>query len=310
MLKLFGQLRKPEDDSSSGGGAVDRGDDFTLNAADAQAADDTQAAVEIGKKGDTNDEPARDDKGRFIPKARFDEQVGKERAAREAAERQLAELQAQLKQVNRNADVAQIEEEIKSMEKQHAKLLLDGDHEKAAELMSQIRFKERQVAIQEATHLSAQAKEQAREEIRVEIAIEKLQTAYPQLDENHEDFDEGLVNLVLAEQRRLIEDERLTPSKALTKAATDIMKRFVPAKAADDQGAKGLAAAQKGADRKAAQVQKNLDASKRQPPDMKDVGMDSDKAGIKDDIDVSKLSFSEFEALPEATKARLRGDLV
>jgi hypothetical protein len=58
------------------------------------------------------------------------------------------------------------------------------------------------------------------------------------------------------------------------------------------------------------QVKKNLDTQARQPASMRDVGMDSDKAGVKGDIDVSKLSADEFAALPESTKAKLRGDLL
>ena len=53
-----------------------------------------EEAVETPEK-DKAEEPARDEKGRFagIPKARFDEAVGKEREAREAAERRAAELE-------------------------------------------------------------------------------------------------------------------------------------------------------------------------------------------------------------------------
>ena len=73
---------------------------------------------------------------------------------------------------------------------------------------------------------------------------------------------------------------------------------------------KGLSAGKTATDRKEAQVAKNLDTQRRQSPSMKDAGMDSDKAGIKDKIDVSKLTPEEFAALPEATKAKLRGDVL
>lgn len=57
-----------------------------------------ETVKEVVEEGEKPEEPARDDKGRFagIPKARFDEAVGKEREAREAAERRASELERQL----------------------------------------------------------------------------------------------------------------------------------------------------------------------------------------------------------------------
>ena len=66
----------------------------------------------------------------------------------------------------------------------------------------------------------------------------------------------------------------------------------------------------RGADRKAAAVDRALDASRKQPPSTTKVGADSDKYGVNTGgkVDYRKLSEAEREALPEATKARLRGD--
>lgn len=250
----------------------------------------------------------RDDQGRFIPKGRFDEAVGKERAARETAERKLAELQATLKQVDRNADAIKLESEIVGLEKAHSKLLLDGDHEKAAELMSQIRLKERTIAIQEATHLSTAAKNEMREELRYDAAVESLESTYDVLNPNHEDFDADLIDLVLGAQRTYIENERLTPSAALVKAAKTVMGKLgTKVEAATE---KGLAAGKVAQDRKQAQVEKNIAAAKSQPASMKESGIDSDKAGQVGNVDVAKLTREEFAALPAATKAKLRGDLL
>ena len=251
----------------------------------------------------------RDEQGRFIPKGRFDEAVGKERARAEAAERKLAELQANLKQIDRNADAEKLEGEIVALEKQHAKLLLDGDHEKAADLMTQIRLKERTIAIQQATHLSAQAKNEAREEVRMDAAIESLETTYTALNPEHDDFDQDLVDLVLATQTSLMQNERLAPSAALVKAAQKVMSKM-GGKPAPTEDAKGLAAGKVAQDRKQAQVEANIAAAKRQPASLKDSGIDSDKAGQTGKIDVAKLTREEFAALPEATKAKLRGDLI
>lgn len=317
--KLFGNiLRKPFDgDGDDLGG--DRGDDFTPT--EDKPEPEAAAEEEVGEKEEApaddaaeEEDPPRDELGRFakrdeprIPKARFDEAVAKERARAEALERQLAELQAAQAQVKRQEDTGKLEAEITALERQRAQLLLDGEADKAAEIAMTIRAKERQLAIEESRSMTAQAKEQAREEIRLELTVERLENEYPELNPESDAYDEDLVELVLARQKSLVERNRMSPSKALAQAATSIMARFgaQKAEAGEQKGLKSTVA-----DRKQAQVKKNLEALKKQPASTKDAGMDSDKMGEKLLPDVSKMTYEEFEALPEATKAKLRGDFV
>jgi hypothetical protein len=318
-----------DDDGKGGGGAVDRGDEIKIAAAAADKAADEAAAAEAAAaeaaeaealaaaaaKGDEGDgEPARGPDGKFakkddkdearIPKSRFDDAVAKERQAREAAEGRLAELQAQLKTVDRNADNEKLETEITDLEAAHAKFMLDGEVEKAAAAMRDIRMKERQIGISSNAALTEQAKEQAREEMRMELTIERLETTYEEFNPEHENFDPGLVEMVLAMQRHKI-GQGISPSKALISAAADVMKRMHTDGGKGDP--KGLAAATKANDRKADQVKKNLDAAKSQPGDLKNAGKDSDKGG-------EALTWSgtkeEFDAMPDSTKAKLRGDTI
>ena len=251
---------------------------------------------------------ARDDKGRFIPKSRFDEAVTKERERREAAERQLSELQKQMQTVSRAADTVDLEKQLVELRKQDRRAMMDGDEEKSIALAAQIDRINRQIIIQESQSMSSQASEEARESIRVEMAIEKLEEAYPVLKEGSETFDQGLVDLVLAAQNQLITRDRMPPSQALVKATNDIMVRFQPAKAVDDKPAGGLAGA-KGADRTQAAKAKNVDAALRTPPDTRDVGIDSDKIGMKSGQHVLE-TVDDLKAIPLATMKRLRGDLV
>ena len=263
------------------------------------------------------EEQPRNEKGQFekkeprIPKSRFDEQVGKERDAREAAERRAAELERQLlerqQQEKQSADVEAVEAKIGEMEKAYNQLLLDGEVDKASELMSKIRKAERQIATLEAEQRTAQRTTQILESERVELVIAQAESEYPQLNPESDQFDEQIVNFVLAEQQRLIKTQGLAPSKALGKAAESVMKRFAPQEQAAPQKGLAKAAAE---DRKAEQVKKNLAASKAQPASMKDSGMDSDKAGATGLPDPTKMTTEEWAALPEATKARLRGDVL
>lgn len=277
----------------------------------AEAADKEAAEKEAAAKAAADEERARDEKGRFIPVSRHKDVLEKERERADIAERKLAELNDQLKQVDRNVDVQKLETEITELEKAHAKALLDGDADKAAEHMRAIRLKERTIAIQESDRLSSRAKDQAREEVRLDMAIERLEAAYPQLNEKSDEFDQTLTEMVLSSQRTYIERDRMAPADALVKAAATVMEKFktaLPAAAADE---KGLQAAKDAAkERTEAQVKANLDAAAKTPAALKDAGKDSDKSGLTEKVDVKKLTDEEFRALPDATKARLRGDML
>lgn len=298
--------------------STDRGDSFTPtvdidddklvpDTLDTKPEDTTDEVAQPEDKAAESKDTTRDDKGRFIPKSRFDEAVTRERERRETAERQLAELQSQMKSVSRTAEVADLEAQLVDLRKQDRRALMDGNEDKSIELAAQIDRINRQIIIQESAGLSTQAGEAARESIRVEMAIEKLEDTYPVLKEGSETFDQGLVDLVLATQSQLMTRDRMSPSQALVKATNDIMVRFQPAQKADEKPAGGLSGA-KGSDRTQASKAKNIDAALRTPADTRDVGIDTDKAGMKDGMPVP-MSIKDLDAIPEATLRRMRGDM-
>jgi hypothetical protein len=297
----------PSMDDSSDELSVDSHDSGKVEAQDA-AVDKGEQAADDKTEQTEQTEQVRDEKGRFIPKARFDEAVTKEREKREAAERQLQELQKQMQAVSRTADATKLEDQLKEVRKAERKAIMDGDEEKSTELAAQADRINRQIMIAESQTMSNQAGEEAREGIRVEMAIEKLEGIYPALKEGSEAFDQGLVDLVLAQQQQLMSRDRMPPSQALTKAANDIMSRFQPPAKADEKPAGGLKDA-KGADRAAQSKQKNIDAAMKTPPDTRDVGVDTDKAGMRDGMP-QPSNVDDLKAIPEATLKRMRGDLV
>lgn len=288
--------------------------------ADELVEDLTKKEEKVEEKAEEDDGKVEEDKprgkdGKFeakIPKSRFDEAVGKEREAREAAENRVRMLEQQLqenvRQVQQGTKIAEMESKVEELEKQYTQLALDGEGDKAAAVMKDIRHLERQIVKAETAAESQNVTAQTLEGDRVELAIATLEAEYPVLNPESDEFDESLVNFVLSEQRRLMQNEGLAPSKALTKAAIKIVSRFA-APAKESEESKGLKNVE--SDRKAAQVQKNLDAQKRQPASMKDVGLDSDKVGMTEKLpDASKLTQEEFNALPESTKAKMRGDFL
>lgn len=319
-MKIKYVFRGPAgDDGDAGGGAVDRGDSIVIDTAAQEAALAAQAekdvadaaaakAAEEAADEAAKAEPARDpDTGKFVPKARLDEQVGKERLRAEAAERRAAELEAKLGQVSRSEDVAKLEESIAAMEKNHAKLLLDGQQDEAAKVMKEIRLTERRIALQQSQEHSTQISQQTREEIKMDFAIERLESKYDQLNPASEIYNQDLVEDVLGWQSVYMERYRLPPSQALTKAADYVMSlQKEEAAPTPAPAAKGLGAGKADTN---PQVVKNLAAAAAQPANLKDSGMDSDKGGYTGKIDINNLTPEEFDALPASKRAELRGDL-
>lgn len=290
------------------------------NKPDEVAKPDPAAEPESKKEDGQGEELPRDEKGRFtekearIPKSRFDEAVGKEREAREAAERRAQEAERRLAEATKKGDEAQelqrIEGEVEALEVKYQELLLDGNTAEAANVMKQIRLAERQIATAEAEARAKATTAQVIEVDRLQAVVARLESDYPEFNPDSENYDEDLVSLVLAKQRSLIQDG-MSPSQALTKAGKDVATRFLATQkeAAKAEEAKGLAAAAKQGDRQKEAVAKAIEVQKTQPASTKEVGIDSDKLGAKELPDITKLTADEFDALPEATKARLMGNL-
>ena len=304
------------DDGSDAGGEVDRGDVIDAAAveveADEQPRDDEGKFAKEAEPEVVAEVKPRKDAHVMIPKARFDEQVQKERGRAEAAENRARELEAQIRQVSRNENVQQLDAAIEEMEDMLESARLDGDKDKSKALARELRLMERQVSINESNRMSETAKDQAREEMRLDLTIEKLEALHPMLAEGDEAYDQDIVDLVLATQRDLIQRERMTPSKALEAATKKVMMKVHPANSDGVVPEKsGLKEAKTVDGRKEAQVKKNIATAGKQPASLKEAGMDSDRAGQTKELpNVSSMTYEEFAALPASTKSKMRGDML
>ena len=308
MQSLFRRLMDNADANGSSG-VLDRGDAIPPQDEPKELPKDEPSKDEP-PVDESHDEQTRDeDTGKFIPKERHQAVLEKARSRAEAAERRLAEIEQRQQQLNRTADVDKLEQDVADLRKQERAALLDGNEEKAAQLSAQADTLNRRIAIAEAGHMSAQDKDQALEDMRMELTIERMEEKYPVLDSNNEEFDQDIVDDILDKQAGLMQRERLSPSKALAKATESVMKRYTQKETAPEKA--GLGAAQAATGRKEAAVAKNLDAAARQPGSMKDSGLDSDRAGqTAPTPDAGNMTVEEFNALPESTRAKMRGDFV
>lgn len=305
---------------------VDRGDDFnptetkvTDNKVD-NPKEEEQLELELEPDADPNVDPEtdsdetdaqRDEKGRFIPKDRFDEAVGRERAEKERLAAQLADLEKREADRAVSQDLQKAAAKIKEMIREHTKLLADGELDQASDLMENILQLQTDMQDTRARAYAEQGRTQAKSEIQYDAVVARLELEYPEINpEDTENFDRDAVRRVQAYMTGLIQMEKMSPSKALQESVATILgaKRAQENQSEDD---KRKAADELGMRRKQTAVTKAIDAQARQPAPLKDVGKDHDAdGGPLDAAAVMKLSWDEFIKLPEEKLSELRGDTV
>jgi len=245
---------------------------------------------------DVEDEDEPTPKEHMIPKGRFDEVNAKRRIA----EARIAELEAAAAATTRATEEGEADTfDFDTKEDELTAALIDGDAALAKSLRSEIRAAERAqitrdieaTAIAKATETltKSQAKSDA------DGAVADINKAYPIFDPESETFDQDLTNEAIA-MARGYQSQGYTFPDALKKAVGNLAKL-------NDLTAEGE---QKPATRASVDVgktQAKLDAANQQPP--KNKGSAIKEAAT----DPENMTDAEWDALPPATKKRLRGDL-
>jgi hypothetical protein len=303
------------------GETIDRGDDFTPTEDDTPTVDD-KAKVGVTEddklvKDEVKDEaePKAEDKpapkkDTRIPLARHEELLAKERERRTALETELANTRQGQRVATTNADITKAEEKLLTLEAEHAQLVTDGDAKKAAGKMTEIRKLERSI-IESRAELNTQAAEaRAYERVRYDMVCDRLEEAYPTLDEKHESFDAAKSAEVMELMQGYVATGKYTRADALQKA----VKLLMPAtttrqEVAVESDVRVDAAEVAKQARTLAARGKAADAAAKQPPDIGKVGLDSDKVGGKlDAAKAIKLSQDQFAKLDDETLSKIRGD--
>lgn len=305
--------------------AIARGDVFegsdTLDDLPDTKADEPKVEdkVDDTKVEDKVDEPKTEDKAddtkaekpkkdTRIPLSRHQELINKERERREALERQLAEYQKGTEVAKTNEELTKLEDSVLAMEEKYNKLMADGEVKDAAALMTKIRQTERSIIKAQSDAQMAVAMAQAAESARYSIALERIEEAYPELNEDSPEYDEEKMADV-ADLKAVYQRRGMTPTQALQKA---VLKFFPKAetKAQEDATTVAPRVSDKdvAAERKKAAAAKTADAVKSQPPSTAKAGIDNNRTVGLTAQDVIKLPQDKFAKLDEAELAKLRGD--
>jgi hypothetical protein len=284
---------------------------LTAEKAAETAAAEAAAAAKEGETPKAGEEGKAKPKDTRLPLARHQEILDKERERRAAVETELAQYKQGGKIADVGAEITAAETNLIALEATYAKHLTDGEHEKAAALMAQIRRTERAI-IEKSSAVREQAAEaRAVERVRYDTTVERLEAQFPQLNVEHEDFDKAKTAEVL-ELKEAFQTKGYTPSAALQKAVKLIMPPETKKQEAALETEARVDPKEVEKARKAAAVEKTAAAVAATPANAAKVGANSDAGGggAVTAKDVIKMSFKDFSALDETTLARMRGDVI
>lgn len=321
--KFFRLMRPAGDDGADSGGTdvVDRGDDWAptddedINPDDPDGELKPAPKAKAAPKADPDeDEPEEEDqlkakKDSRIPLNRHKEILAKERTQREALEKQLAQYQNSQRVEQTNEQLTTAEDNLIKMEGEYNTLLANGEIEKATALMSKIRQSERAIVEHKSELRANVIASRAVEQARYDIALERIEEAYPQLNDKADEYDAALVDDV-ADLKQVYMGRGDTPTQALQKAVKKLLGQEDRTQKQATEVAPRVSEKDVAVERKKAAVAKVSDALKRTPPSTRDVGMDSDRAGKITPKDIMNMSQDDFAKLGEEQLAKMRGDLV
>lgn len=321
-MKKF-RFQNPEP-SESGGGPIDRGDDFVSSdpdddsaAAVKAAADKLEAELAVKadpKKDEDKEDEVKDDdktgkKDTRIPLSRHEAVLAKERERRADVERQLAQYQTGKQVADANVEITKLEDSVLALEKDYAKLVTDGESDKAAAVMAQIRKAERDMAESKSDMKIQAAEARAIERARYGVALERIEQSFPILNEDHADFDQELMTEVV-ELKDAYQLKGYTPTVALQKAVKALVETKTTRQEIAVETKPKVAEKDVAAERKKEATEKTVKAVGKTPPSLDNVGENSDKlgGGKVDARAVMKMSQGEFAKLNDADLAIMRGD--
>lgn len=246
---------------------------------------------------------AKDEEGskreKWIPRARFD--AVNERLKAERARRQELEAQAQAQTQTKQQAAPAFDFEAK--EKAYMEAVLDGNTEQALAIRKEIRAAEQAEYESRVKQAVSEAPKHTKEALALDGAVAEMESTYAEFNPEHEDFNQELTDEALALFRGFV-GQGYDRAAALRKAATYVAVanglEKVGASAEKDEEKKP----EKAAEPTAKQRKEKLALAGKQPA--KAAGTSREHAVH----DLEAMTDDEFDALPEATKRRLRGDYV
>lgn len=287
-------------------GDADRGDEPLRKEAEDKREDADLELGEIDKELEEEELKARkakEDKTNEerIPKSRFDKAMANAQRKEEEYQRQVRELEARIGKDDPDAEYKKMRASREDLQDKYEEAVLDGKKDEAKRIRRELYSLEDQLDDIKANRTTSLAQRQALESLRYDAELARVEGTYPALNPDLDDYDQDSAQEVHDLMKGMAANG-VESHVALRRAVKYVLGDAKP----QDKGK----AAEDGKARERAAREKAADAHKKQPADTSKVGLDSDKAGLKDvsSIDPTKLTLKQFDKLDEATRSQLRGD--
>jgi hypothetical protein len=246
--------------------------------------------------------PAGDDDEPRIPKARFDEVNEQKKKAQERAEK-LEKQVADLVEGQKPKEEEPEPFDYATKEKESYDAFLEGDTEKYSAIQEEIRAAQKAELQHEAQRIAAEGDSKTREELTFEETGAKIESEYPEFVKENETFNQEAYDDLMELYVGYVSTGRYTKADALQMAADKSVRIYGLEKAGEEtltDKADNVVSIKK------PDIEAKKEIAEKQPP-IKDSGTHRDE---EPKLDVSSMSDEEFSALPEATKRRMRGDIL
>ena len=270
-----------------------------------EAEEETVETAEAEEEPEAESEVLDDEIEIKVPKNRFDEV----NARMKNAEKKVEQLEKQLETV--------IEEKIEepepepydyeAKEKEAMEAMLEGDAEKYSRINAEIREAEKAELVREAKKLASEGDQQLQETLTFEEAAAKIEEKYPSFVEGAEGFNKEAYNELLDLFQGYARSGNYTRVQALQRAAEKAVHMYdIQAADEDSPVEEEETRPDNVVDIKKPDIKRKTKVADAQPPVMESGAAKESEPTV----DVGSMSDEEYEALPESTKRRLRGDVV
>ncbi len=264
----------------------------------AEAVEEAEEPPALAAETPVSEEPRK----HMVPKSRLDEVLAKQKAL----EKQLDDLKAQKQEPGEAPSAYAFDEK----EVEYQNLVLDGESQKAAALRKEIRAAERAQLEYELTSKIGESVSQSQQATALQQAASELEDNFPVFNRNSDQYNEDYTQEVIdLRDAFIVKGEN--PVAALAKAAKFVLREYDLVDMGEPAAAPSLSAETAPrldeVAKKRAEVSRKLKAAESQPPEMP--GESSSARGERG-LDIASMTEDEFNALPEATLRRLRGDLM
>ena len=283
--------------------AIKRGD-FIENIDDIDTKDVDRGDEVVAEEEEEEEEEEVVDESEMpvVPKARFDEVQRKSRDKITLLENRLKDLETTKHQESDQGKLDTLETEIEAEQDKYEDLLMEGELKDARIVRRSYTKKQKELNNLNLQANSVYTSSAAVEQTRFDIKLAQFESAHPEINPDADEFDEELAEEV-AEVLSAFKSRGYTATAALHKAVHYVLPEPSVGSPKEDPDILREKRKIKGRKRVAKAIKKS-------PPDIRNIGKDSDKGDSDDGLPkASRMSMDQFDKLSEKDKRAMRGDI-